>query len=168
MLNLFDLDSDLLAIIEDISETGEISDEQDARMNALLDGREDKADAYAYILKTLAATEKAADEAGGALEKKRTAAKNAQERLKARLLQSMTRHGQTEMKGKLFTIRRQRSRSEAVVLREGVTPADLPAQFRTAPTADKTALKAALKAGDALASDLAAIEERSSEHVRVY
>ena len=166
-LSLYQLD-DQLAQIEDalLDADGEIDDETDAQFNALLDARDDKADAYISLIRTFETTADAYKAEADRLTANRRAAENAAKRLKERLLASMLQRGETELKGRLGKAKVQTSGSRPLHVLCDVE--DLPEEFvRRTAAADLAAIKAALKEGSA---DLTQIAELGpgSQFLRIY
>ena len=55
-MTLYQIDDELLTLIQSIQDAGgEVTDEQNARLDALLDAREDKADGYIAIIRQMQA-----------------------------------------------------------------------------------------------------------------
>lgn len=166
-LSLYQLD-DQLAEIEDalLDAGGEIDDDLDAKLDELLDARDDKVDGYIAIIRTYEATATAFKEEEQRLAANRRAAENAAKRLKARLLDSMRQHGETEIKGRLGKAKVQRSGTRPVVVLCDLE--DLPEDLvRRTAAPDLAAIKDALKEGTA---DMTQIAEfgPASEYVRIY
>ncbi|MAQ92650.1 MAG: hypothetical protein CMM84_03840 [Rhodothermaceae bacterium] len=167
-MTLYQIDDELLTLIQSIQDAGgEVTDEQNARLDALLDAREDKADGYIAIIRQMQAEADAYKAEADRLDGLRRAATNKADRLKSRLLDSMQRKGEDVLTGRLGKVRVQHSGSASVVLL--ADPEDLPARFqRVTVAADKTALKAALAEQDPEAVRVAEISESRTPYLRIY
>ena len=168
MPTLYEIDEALALAARSIDDAdGEVTDAESEAFDALLDAREDKADAYIALIKNAEAEAAGYDAELMRLKARQSAAVNAAARLKGRLLGSMERHGEDAIQGRLGKVRRQRSASSRVeVLAD---PADLPERFRrVSVSADKAELKRALQAQDPEAARVAEIVESESFHVRIY
>lgn len=174
MPTLYDIDAQLAALAAAIQDAdGEVDDETSDAFDALLDAREDKADAHIALIKNAEADALALagqiasfqPEIDRLTARKKSATALA-ERLKNRLLDSMGARNEKTITGRLGTIRRQRSVSKSVEIL--VDPHDLPERFRRETVEpNKTALKAALAEQDPDAIQSAVIVERESFNIRI-
>lgn len=174
MPTLYDIDAQLAALAAAIQDAeGEVDEETSAAFDALLDAREDKADAYIALIKNaeadalaLAGQVAAFNPEIARLTARQKAATALAERLKGRLLDSMGAAGEKAITGRLGKINRQRSVSKSVALL--VDPTDLPDRFRRETIeADKVALKKALAEQDPDAIRLAEVVERETFTIRI-
>ena len=167
-MTLYDIDDELLALIESIEDAGgEVTDDQETRLHALLDAREDKADGYIAVIRELDARAKAFADEAARLNSHAKSTGSKRDRLKARLLESMQRRGEEVIEGRLGKVRVQFSGSASVVVL--ADPEDLPERFqRVTVAADKTALKAALAEQDPEAVRVAELSESRTPYIRIY
>ena len=166
-LSLYQLD-DQLAEIEDalIAAGGEIDEDTDARLGELLDQREDKVDGYIALIRTYDATAAGFKEEETRIVANRRAAENASKRLKERLLDSMQKRGESELRGRLGKAKVQRSGSRPVYVLVDVD--ELPEEFvRRTAAPDLSAIKDALREGSADMTQIAELGP-ASEYVRIY
>ncbi|MEM6784605.1 MAG: siphovirus Gp157 family protein [Bacteroidota bacterium] len=167
-LNLYALDADLADLERELLEAGgEVDDETEARHNALLDAREDKIEAYVALIRRLSASADAVEAERKRLQNAEKALKNAAQRMKDRLLDSMQRRGETQQQTRLGTVRVQQASRRAVQLRVDVD--HLPDRFVKVrpPEVNLSALREALDAGDEEAATLAELAPATS-YVRIY
>lgn len=167
-MTLYEIDAELLTLIDEIEEAGgEVTDDQDARLDALLDARDDKADGYIAVIRQ---AETQADAVGAEIARLKAvqaAQVRTADRLKGRLLASMLGRGEDVLAGRLGKVRVQYASSRRVdVLAD---PAELPDRFRRVRVEpDKAALKAALEEQDPEAVRFAELAESRTPYVRIY
>lgn len=158
MASLYEIDGMVLTVLEDglifDEETGEVLFDAD-NLDALELERNAKLEAVACFVKSLEADAAAIKAEERALAERRQAKERKAERLRAYISDSMTMLGDTKLETARVAISFRKS--EAV---EIVDASQLPEAYwkQAAPTPDKTAIKKALKAGEAVAG--AAIVER--------
>lgn len=167
-MTLYQIDDTLAALAASIDDAeGEVDDETSAAFDALLDARDDKADAYIALVKNAEAEAAGYTAELERLATRQRAATALATRLKDRLLASMERQGENQITGRLGKVRRQRSASSRIELL--VEPEALPEQFRRVTVAaDKMILKVALAQQDPEAVRVAKMVESESFHVRIY
>lgn len=165
-LSLYQIDHDLLALEAEIIENGgEVTEETEARLDELLDQREDKADRYIAVIRTYEAEARAYKEEADRLTALRRSAENRVASLKARLLASMEARDEKKIDGRLGSVTVQRSGSVPTEIL--VDLEDLPERFlKRSVSADTAAIKAALKEGDEEAGKVARLGEGST-YVRI-
>ena len=168
MSSLYQLDAELLALSQVLSDSeGVADDETFERYDALLDAREDKLDGYLAVIRNFES-----EEAMYAAEAKRFAdlaatAKKSASSLKDRLLDSMQRNGEDELAGALGKAKVSRRSSRGVVLLDSDVES-FPDRFkRIKVEPDRVALKKALEDRDEDALRLAEIELRVNTSLKL-
>ena len=166
-MNLFEIDSALAELENELVEAGgEISEEMDAKLNDLLDSREDKVDGYIAVIRSQKALAAAFKLEEDRLKQNRTARENVAKRLTERLYESMNERGEKELVGRLGKAKVQANGGKApiVLLRE---PEDIPIEYqRVTITADLDAIRDDLETG-APNMGFAEFAERGT-HLRIY
>lgn len=170
-LTLYAIDAELQALEDALIESGgEITDEVEAQHDQLLDLREGKVEGYLRVMRRLETTAEAVKAERQRLQESERRLGKAAQSLKDRLALSMQQRGETEFLTALGRVKLQQSGSPPVEL--SVEVDSLPEAFvRVKRSADLTALRDALRSGDAVlraeAERVARIGE-ASYYVRIY
>lgn len=164
-MRLYDLTADLAALMDRLYESGgEISPEVEADLAALLDARADKARDYIAVIRQAEASAAAVRFEVERLTARLRAYETTARNLKSRLQASMEDTDTTRIETSLGVVRLQRNPDQCVVT---VPLESLPERFqRVSITANVTALRDALKAGDPEAVAVATMEQRGY-HLRI-
>ncbi len=149
---LFDIAADEIALEELMLEAdGEITEAAEALIADHLANLEGKADSYAALIREWEADAVKFEAEAARVASHATARKNAAQRLKVRLCDALGLMGRDKIEGERFTVSRQANPRSVEVL---IDPAGLPDDWvRVTPevrSADKAAMKAALKTSDPL------------------
>lgn len=148
MKTLYEISETQLAILGDIElNDGEITTEIQQRIDLLAENFEEKAIAYGYVIKQYEGEETLIDAEIKRLQELKKKSAKVSDYLKERISAAMIEFGLTEIKTP--TLKLSFRKSEAV---EVVDESLLAQQFYNyKPTIDKTAIKAAIKAGEEVA-----------------
>jgi len=159
MRALYEIDADLEALLSQVDENGELLIDDDA-LNALLMERTDKLEGVALAIKNIAAEVTAIKTEEATLKERRERLEKKRDGLTEWLRQALDGE-------KFETARCQVSyrKSEAVKIDDAVFFKRPPARFiKITKTADKTAIKAALKAGEKIRG--AVLEEKQNMNIK--
>jgi hypothetical protein len=167
-MTIYEITDELSALTAQIMEAdGEVDEATNARFDELLGERDRKADAYIALVKNHEAEATAYMAEAKRLTTRAQTAGLVASRLKDRLKTSMALLGEDEIKGRLGTVRLQRSVSKSIEVLVEVD--DLPKRFQRVKTeADKLALKVALAEMDGDAVRFAKEVVTESRHIRIY
>lgn len=169
-LSLYQLDEEYQALEMALLESGgEITEEMEARFDALFEATEEKGASYIAMIRKFEASAEGVGLEVTRLQAAERTFRNAAGRLKTRLRDSMLARGVSRLETRLGKINLQKAGGKAGV--ELLVEADdLPERFvRTTVTKapDLDALRVALEAGDEAVGHLARLRERS-RFVRIY
>lgn len=159
MRALYEIDAELEALCSQVDENGELLIDQEA-LDALLMERTDKIEGVALLYKNVCAEATAIKAEEDNLKKRREALEKKKDGL-ARYLERALAGERFETAKVAVTYRR----SEAVKIDDAVFFKRPPARFvKVTKTADRTAIKAALKAGEKVRG--ASLEERQNMNIK--
>lgn len=165
-LTLFELTDAITDIVDDLvdaliaGDTEEVDSLLD-ELDSLYERRSEKHEGYIHVIKNADSVAKACKEQANAFYARAKALENLSRRLKDTLLADLEQHGETRTDAGNFKIARQNGQPRVVV---HVEASELPQDYqRVTIEADKTALKDALKHGEAI--DGVALEP--TEHIRI-
>lgn len=166
MATLYNINSDLLQVIENgfclDAETGEVTNYEPEALDALNCEREAKLEGCALLVKSLEADAKAIKEEEAALKARRSAKERKADYLKRYIAQSMQLFGDSKLETPRAALSFRKSSTVEVL-----DAAALPAEYMTVKTTsapNKTAIKAAIKAGEEVAG--AALVERQNLQIK--
>lgn len=152
------------AVIQDLLEAGagEMTPELEAKLAELLTAAPEKIDAAACVVKHLEAQAEAAKAEAQRLSLRSSSFENAADQLRARMLPAVQTLGR--VKTTRFTIFPITRTTQAFDVRPGVSIAELPDRFVRwrDPELNKSALKEAFKAGEALPEEIVVAEGSST------
>ena len=148
-MNLYNIDADLQQLENELVEAGgEISEEMDARLNEILDSREDKVDGYIAVIRSQIALAEGFKKEASWFTAKQKSRENVALRLKERLYESMQARNETELKGVLGRVAIEGNGGQAPIVALYEKPEYLPKRFQKVTiTADNDAIRKALERG---------------------
>ena len=148
-MNLYNIDADLQQLENELVEAGgEISEEMDARLNEILDSREDKVDGYIAVIRSQIALAEGFKKEASWFTAKQKSRENVALRLKERLYESMQARNETELKGVLGRVTIEGNGGQVPIVPLYEKPEDLPERFQKVTiTADNDAIRKALEHG---------------------
>jgi hypothetical protein len=148
MKTLYEISETQLAILGDIElNDGEITTEIQQRIDLLAENFEEKAIAYAYVIKQYEGEESLIDAEIKRLQELKKKSAKVSDYLKERISAAMIEFGLTEIKTPTLKLSFRKSESVEVV-NESLLAQQY---FNYKPTIDKTAIKTAIKAGEEVA-----------------
>lgn len=165
-LTLFQLTDTISNIVDDIIDADIAGDDEELKalfdeLESLYGARSEKHEGYVHVIKNAEATAKACRAEAAAFAARGKALENLSKRLKDTLLADLHQHGETTARAGKFRIARQAGQPRVVVR---VEASELPDDYqRVSIEADKTALKDALKHGEAIDG----VELEDTEHIRI-
>jgi len=164
---LYDLTDELKALTDALIDAGgEITDDMEERFDALLDMEEEKTEGYIQVIRDLEASAEAVKAEEDRLKKRRRALQNSADKLKDRLAWAMEQRDQEVRETDLGKVRLQEASRRSMNVQ--VDAEALPDRFkRVNVKPDKRELRDALKDGDAVAENVAELEE-PSKYIRIY
>ena len=130
-MNLYNIDADLQQLENELVEAGgEISEEMDARLNEILDSREDKVDGYIAVIRSQIALAEGFKKEASWFTAKQKSRENVASRLKERLYESMQARNETELKGVLGRVAIEGNGGKIPIVLK-VKPEDLPPLYQS-------------------------------------
>ena len=161
-MKLYEIGSELRAIIDAVDpDTGELTEEQAAQLDALEGAFEQKCESVAFVVRELTAEADAIKAEADRLAKSARARRNSAKRLKDYLLSEMQRQNVPKVKGEILTIRRQLSPARVKIEDERLLLAEY--WIQPPPIISTADIKRALMAGTKISG--ASLER--SEHIRI-
>jgi hypothetical protein len=158
MSNLFNIQKDLLSLYEEIREAdGEITEEITNQLQITEEALQTKAVSFAYVIKQKEYESEIVDKEIKRLQSLKKSIDNTNERLKQTIKEAMLRFDISEIKGD--TLKLSFRKSESVEITD---EAELPAAFwnvKEVRTPDKTAIKEAIKSGEAISGAAISINQ---------
>ena len=161
-MTLYEINTALEEVVDDLLDCDEAESEALlAELDALLEARDAKHEAYSHMIRNSEAHAKALKAEAKAFADRAKAQENLAARLKKALLADLQDSGEISVKAGRWKIRRQVSPPQVVV---DIDPRDLPAEFmKVGVLPDRTALKHALQSGETIEGT----RLERGEHVRI-
>ena len=165
-LTLFELTAEIENLLDDIVDAEIARDTETldvlyAELDALHQARESKLVGYVHVVKNADAAAKACKDQANAFYARSKALENITRRLKDTLQQDLIHHDETSTTAGKFKIARQNGHPRVII---EIPISELPEDYqRVEVTADKTALKDALKNG----MDVDGVALEATEHIRI-